>query len=262
MGPCVPPVDYCVAKSASGSDGRNTAAQGGRPFTLSPLHVILHLLSKIQPLERVTERVTAGARYARMTLGQRLFMPVIDWRARRVARQVARFLAPPVNVLDFGSGNGLICSYVRRYSGASIVGLDTVPYAATVNPMVLYDGAVIPFADGAVDTVLSLFVLHHCSDPDAALDECVRVAGRRLLIIEDVYDGRLSKALLDADDWIANRIETSTVNVPFNFRTVPQWRAAFAARRLSIEAEERVWPLPRHPIKSVLFALSKEGSRV
>jgi SAM-dependent methyltransferase len=196
-----------------------------------------------------------------MSLGQRLFMPLLDWRAKRVARQVARFLHRPADVLDFGSGNGLICKYVRQFSGVDITGVDTVPYAAAPIPMILYDGVTIPFPNGKFDTVLSLFVLHHCADPDASLDECIRVAGQRLIIVEDVYDGPVSKKILDIDDWLANRIETTTVNVPFNFRTVPQWRRTFAERGLSIEAEERVWPLPRHPIKSVLFALRKGVSR-
>jgi SAM-dependent methyltransferase len=192
-----------------------------------------------------------------MSIGQRLFMPLLDWRARRVARQVARHLYPPCNVLDFGSGNGLICKYVQQLSNVDIMGVDTVPYAAAPIPMMLYDGVTIPFPDGKFDTVMSLFVLHHCADPDASLDECVRVAHSRLLIVEDVYDGPISKKILDVDDWLANRIETTTVNVPFNFRTVPGWRQTFAARGLTIEAEERVWPFPRHPIKSVLFVLRK-----
>lgn len=193
-----------------------------------------------------------------MNLGQSLFRPLLDWRARRVAR----FLHPPANVLDFGSGNGLTCNYVQKLSGVDIMGVDTVSYAAAAIPLILYDGVTIPFANDTFDTVLSLFVLHHCADPDAALNECMRVARRQLVIVEDVYDGRLSKDILYLDDWLANRIETSTVNIPFNFRTVAQWHDTFEQRRLTLNAEERVWPLPLHPIKSVLFALRKEENRI
>lgn len=195
-----------------------------------------------------------------MSIGQRIFMPLLDWRARRVATQVARYLRAPANVLDFGSGNGLICNYVRQMTGADIVGVDMVPYAAAPIPMILYDGVTIPFAAATFDVVMSLFVLHHCADPDASLTECIRVAKDRLIIVEDVYDGRLSKAVLEIDDWLANRIETTTVNVPFNFRTVAEWHAVFAAHGLDLEVEERVWPLPRHPIESVLFSLRKRMS--
>lgn len=197
-----------------------------------------------------------------MNVGQSLFRPLLDWRARRVARQVARFLHSPAKVLDFGSGNGLICNYIQKLSGVDIMGVDTVSYSAAAIPLVLYDGVTIPFANDTFDTVLSLFVLHHCADPDAALNECMRVARRQLVIVEDVYDGRLSRDILLLDDWLANRIETSTVNIPFNFRTVAQWHDTFAQRRLTLSAEERVWPLPLHPIKSVLFALRKEEKRI
>jgi len=37
------------------------------------------------------------------------------------------------------------------------------------------------------------FVLHHCADPIAALDECIGATKKKLIIIEDVYQTTFEK---------------------------------------------------------------------
>ena len=87
-------------------------------------------------------------------------------------------------VLDIGCGNGYVLS---RYAtaGASVQGVDLTDRAIEISrrrfsemgltgSFTRIDGQALPFADGALDVVTSMGVLHHVPDPDPLVDEAVR----------------------------------------------------------------------------------------
>jgi arabinofuranan 3-O-arabinosyltransferase len=82
-------------------------------------------------------------------------------------------------VLDVGGGPGYFASEFRR-AGATYVGLDPAvgdfaAGGAAVAGMVRGSGTALPVRSGAVDICYSSNVLEHVGDPEAMLDEMVRV---------------------------------------------------------------------------------------
>ncbi|SDT58651.1 alpha-(1-_3)-arabinofuranosyltransferase domain-containing protein [Actinoplanes derwentensis] len=82
-------------------------------------------------------------------------------------------------VLDVGGGPGYFASEFEKV-GASYIGLDPgvgdfAEAGAKVNGMVSGSGTALPIHTGALDVTYSSNVLEHVSDPEAMLDEMVRV---------------------------------------------------------------------------------------
>jgi hypothetical protein len=108
--------------------------------------------------------------------------------------------------------------------------------------------------------VLLLFVLHHnvYEEQGKVLAEAVRLAGRRVIVIEDTPNSRADWTFNMIWDWILNlRHATPT---PFAYRSVQEWAAVFMEHGLSVthlETYRPKWPtlaMYRH----TLFVLERE----
>jgi SAM-dependent methyltransferase len=65
------------------------------------------------------------------------------------------------------------------------------------------DGAALPLPDGSFDTVVLSFVLHHARDPDRVLAEALRVAARRVVVLESTFRGPVERRVLErVDRWV------------------------------------------------------------
>jgi demethylmenaquinone methyltransferase/2-methoxy-6-polyprenyl-1,4-benzoquinol methylase len=112
----------------------------------------------------------AAARYARWVAPG--FAPVV--------RSLLGSPTPPAGPgLDVGSGTGLAVRVWRDLvPDARLIALDLTPamlgYAAGL-PRVAADASALPFPDGSFQSLVSVFALHHLSDPAAALGEWARV---------------------------------------------------------------------------------------
>ncbi|MBC8045848.1 MAG: methyltransferase domain-containing protein, partial [Fimbriimonadaceae bacterium] len=107
------------------------------------------------------------------------------------------------NILDIGSGNGLV-TFLLRKKGFNVTPLDIHEghYNDTVKPIV-YDGKKIPFADKSFHTGIILTVLHHTEKPEIVLQEAVRVC-KYLIVMEDIYENSFQKYLTFFLDKLAN----------------------------------------------------------
>lgn len=161
-------------------------------------------------------------------------------------------------ILDFGCGDGLL-SYVFFRHGFKPLLTDVLDYRASVSrdlPFeVMPNSRSLPFAKDAADTALVMAVLHHVelSDLGNIIDEFYRVS-RRVIVEEDTCglppDLPSLKEALKTDqflreylrfrlddqyrimmfvDYFANIITQgiAEMDMPFNFRTVPEWIALF-----------------------------------
>src|SRR2546425_1725554 len=168
---------------------------------------------------------------------------------RRYAHDEARALLPWVRgprLLDLGAGEGWVAEALRTRAAVWACAVDVGPFRLAAEPYVVYDGARLPFGDGAFDTTLLSLALHHAETPEAVLDEAVRVTRGRLLVVESVYRDRLERFWLDLLDGHLNRHRHGgRLNGPLVFRRPPQWRALFRSRGPGVVGPD--WLGPRAP---------------
>ena len=187
-------------------------------------------------------------------------------RENEVVRKVAPHLAPGWEVLDVGSGTGLVARRLASQTGVRPTLADVVEFGNRVGglPYVrLRDPVRLPFDDDAFDAVLLLFVLHHIprwEDQERLLREAARVARRRIVLIEDTPASRLERAVNVGWDWVLNL--RHGVPKPFTFRTVEGWAALF--RRLGLTVAHAETYRPKWPTlmtyHHTAFALDTGGT--
>ena len=108
--------------------------------------------------------------------------------------------------IEIGSGPGSVLDVMRRQN-YRVYGLDIrdTSFREDLRP-VLYDGHTMPFHHKAFDTALLPTILHHTPDPDHIIMEAARIS-KRVIIIEDVYEGRVM-------EWLTKRFD-SLMNLEF-----------------------------------------------
>ena len=154
-------------------------------------------------------------------------------RSRRKAVYVKPFLpaTESIKILDLGAGEGYVGKALQEQLGASVILADVVPMNRTNLPFVQYDGKHLPFEDNQFDVTLLYFVLHHCEDQQAVVQEAMRVSRKLVLIAESVYDFSWDLSLLKALDTLANRVRSGGMmnaqEEHLQFRTMPEWKHLF-----------------------------------
>lgn len=192
-----------------------------------------------------------------LKLVDKLIRGFVEAGTKAVGGEIAGFIENGENILDFGCGNMLVANVIKNKRKVAITGIDNVDYNLTENKLILYDGKKIPFDNSRFDTVISSLVFHHCDDPEAALRECIRVSRKKIIVIEDYYTNAFGKVLTKAVDWIANRIQSSKINIPFNFKSVSEWEETFSKNGLDVAAKKS-FRIPMSPNKYMLFVLNKK----
>jgi SAM-dependent methyltransferase len=180
----------------------------------------------------------------------------LSWYARGEVAAVAPFTLGS-RVLDLGAGEGYVGPLLAARRDGFACSCDVGAFRRAPGPYVVYDGARLPFRDGAFDTTMLLLTLHHCDDPEGVLDEARRVTRRRIIVTESVARNRLDRFWLDLLDGRVNaRRHGGAMNAPRGFRTPDGWRALFAARGLRLVAMRWLGPwwerLVHHPALFVL----------
>jgi ubiquinone/menaquinone biosynthesis C-methylase UbiE len=187
-------------------------------------------------------------------------------RENEIGGRLAPHLASGMSVLDVGSGTGRLSRWLAARVGirptlADVVEFDNrvldFPYVRLNDPLAL------PFPDRAFDAVMMLFVLHHIerwTDQERLVGEAARVAGRRLLIIEDTPTSRVDRVMNVAWDWVLNL--RHGVPRPFTFRTARGWTEVFGRSGLRVRHAETYrarWPtlMTYH---HTLFVLEPDGA--
>lgn len=159
-------------------------------------------------------------------------------RENEEGSRIAPWVEAGDTLLDLGAGTGFISRWLRHHAGVVPTLADVVPYRNRERslPFIrLRDPFHVPVADGAFDAVLMMFVLHHVrgrAAQERLLDEAVRVARRRLIVLEDTPVTALDRAFNRAWDRLLN--VRHGVPTPFTFRRTDDWTTAFKERDLSI----------------------------
>lgn len=153
--------------------------------------------------------------------------------------------------LDLGGGDGRTAKRVydeRRNSGSIIDPCiaDVLDYSDRVRgiPYFQTKQTTTPFANDSFDIVFVGTVFHHVGkELDDSLElvaEAVRIAKKRLIVVESVYRDEKERLYTMLIDWFYNRVlrysaqPDEKVNVPFNFRKPEQWAEEIEKRGMGI----------------------------
>ncbi len=134
----------------------------------------------------------------------RIFHDLAYGRAEALVRRMSPYVRDG-SCLDVGCGTGHVAAVLQR-TCPRVVGADLQDLRAVDVPFVEADARRLPFDRGAFDSVLLVTVLHHV-DGDlhrAILAEAVRVAGRCVVLVEDVFQGRAERLYVKLMDRVYN----------------------------------------------------------
>ncbi len=88
-------------------------------------------------------------------------------------------------VIDVGAGNGFFTWLLEAWGTAIAVDFARTMLEQHPSPRKIQaDALSLPFADSAVDVAFCGNLLHHLDDPEAAVKEMARVAGRYVVLVE------------------------------------------------------------------------------
>lgn len=170
------------------------------------------------------------------------------WFINRRAWLIAKEILPYVNdgdkVLDFGCGDMIVSKLIAEKKKIEAVGIDTVAINHTDFKVIKYEGGRLPFEDNEFDVVISSFVLHHTDNPEFYLEELKRVSRRKIVLMEDVYNNKVEEKITKAMDLFLNRALSKEIKVPYNFRSVSQWKENFEKMGLKLDNIKRFYPYP------------------
>ena len=163
-----------------------------------------------------------------------VFGPLIfaAWKidAKRKLVWMQDWLGSSDKMIEIGSGPGSVLD-VMRGENYDVEGLDIKDssFRKDLEPH-LYDGKVMPFKSQSYDIALLPTILHHTPEPDDIIKESARIA-KRLIIIEDVYEGRFM-------EWLTKRMDSlmnlEFIGHPHSNRSDAQWRSSFAYMGLTL----------------------------
>lgn len=167
-----------------------------------------------------------------MNLFSRLVRPLCLCKARKIGHHCGRHVKG--KVLDVGAGRCLIAKELQENYNAKVTCIDVDDLNETGIPLIVYDGRKIPFSGNKFDTVLLVYVLHHCEDPVAVLEECKRVCKNngKIIVFEDFGFIWFTYFM----DIVANRLHD--VATPLNFKSKKEWKRLFRSLGLEIAYSE------------------------
>ncbi len=146
---------------------------------------------------------------------------------RRKARQIRPYLPAHGLLLDLGAGEGWVGLELARPGTLQVVAADVEPFLEAKIPGFVFDGRSLPLSDDSVDVVILSLVLHHAADPDAVLEEALRVARDRVVITESTFRWEWERRALELLDRSVNRKRSPEAGrweeAPLHFRRVPDW---------------------------------------
>ena len=158
---------------------------------------------------------------------------VYQRRVRILAELLAARLPAGAEVLDVGSGDGLIPSLIQHQRpDIRIRGIEVFLRKDAFIPIDSFDGRTIPFADASFDVVMLVDVLHHTTDPVALLREALRVTRKTILVKDHIADGLFARPMLRLMDWVGGARHGFAL--PYNYLRREDWTSAIETLDVTI----------------------------
>ena len=164
------------------------------------------------------------------------------------------------SVCSTGAGEGYVTAALQRRTNLWACAVDIGLSACRAHiSFTMAPGCA--FHDSTFDTTLISLALHHCTDPEAVLDEALRhhytTDHPGVGLPESVRALRLERL----DDWVSRYRHGGHMHPALAFKEVDEWQRIFAAR--SLVTVDRRWPGSRWERlvhQPALFVLEKPSS--
>jgi ubiquinone/menaquinone biosynthesis C-methylase UbiE len=166
-------------------------------------------------------------------------------RENEVVRKLAPWLSAGESFLDLGAGTGLVARRLAHVTGAFPTLCDAFEFDNRIELPFLRqtDPLRVPAEDGSYDTVVMCFVLHHIPNWDDQLvvaAEAMRVARKRVLVLEDTPFSKIDLLFNKGWDWVLN--QRHGIPVPFTFRSREEWTYLFSENGYRVNYAESYRP--------------------
>ncbi len=176
---------------------------------------------------------------------------VFQRRTRVLAEMLAAQIPQGARVLDIGCGDGTIGSLIAQLRpDISIQGVEFLVRPECKIECRAFDGASLPFLDGAFDVCLFVDVLHHTQDPSILLREAVRVSRSFVLLKDHLDENFVDDVTLRLMDWLGNR--PHGVVLTYNYQSRTEWAKYFSSCGLA--ATTWTTRVPIYPAPVSFFA--------
>jgi ubiquinone/menaquinone biosynthesis C-methylase UbiE len=184
-------------------------------------------------------------------------MPKDIWIAENTFSYIKNFIKSGDEVLDIGSGNGLVADLIKKRITGKINCIDVIDINKSGIPTTIYDGVHIPFDIERFDVVVCNFVLHHTVNQTGLIKEMMRVARSRVVILEDTPQNVI--------DRIFNLIHIFNSKRKYNsgkmkFRTDREWKELFTGMGIVMEKDVAISKDrdPLYPTNRRVYVLNKK----
>ena len=154
---------------------------------------------------------------------------------------ISSYFSSSENILDFGCGDlSLAKSLKQKIPTLKITGVDVTNFSEKTKDIkfVVYDGKILPFKDNSFDTVIAFYVFHHCEDVLGSLNECIRVAKRRILLVESVYRSPIELPFMSFMDFIYNIVKPEIIPLNYNFFSYKKWLTMFEESKMKVNSKK------------------------
>ena len=158
-------------------------------------------------------------------------------------------------ILDLGCGSGIVAKNLANFFESLLTAVDIKDSRVVSIPFKIIDGKNLPFRDDEFDICFISYVLHHAKDPEELLKEAKRVTKDRIIIYEDLPEGKIS-------DFIC-KIHGKSFNYFFqkndekgSFLTGKKWEEMFKKAGLKLVSEKKA-SFVFNPVKKKMFVLEK-----
>lgn len=185
-------------------------------------------------------------------------------RAHRSWNLIKNDIQGPI-ILDYGCGDGALASIISEHN-YHIKTADVLDYRldqALSLPFIPLDQTPsLDLVDNSINTTILWTVLHHCDDPEQVFEEVGRVTSDTIIIVEGFVENRRTRIINCFYDWYSNRPgKNLDVNVPYNYRTVDQWKSIFSNYGWKIERKEYLGKdEPVVPERHILYVLEPQSN--
>lgn len=147
-------------------------------------------------------------------------------------KRISKYISKSEKILDIGAGACNLEELLKdKIYDITPIDIQDLSFVDDIKP-IIYNGSKIPFKNDSFDTSLILTVLHHTSNPDLILKEARRVS-QKIIVMEDIYNNPLQKALTFVMDNISN-LEFG--GNPHSNRSDKEWKKTF--KELNLELVE------------------------